>query len=468
MLNSFAGFVKKMTGKKASKKENKKNALSPAIIPRTEHTLSRKNMDRNALKVLYRLHEAGFAAYLVGGCVRDLLLGRQPKDFDIATNARPEEIRRLFRNCRLIGRRFRLAHILFGREVIEVATFRAHHAAIETHDAKTRDGMIIRDNVYGSIEEDVERRDFRINALYYNIADYSIVDYTHGMADIKNKTLHVIGDPVKRFHEDPVRLLRAVRFLAKLNLQMTPETEEPLKSLTHLLQNVSPARLFQEVLKIVESGSILATMELLQKYQLFSPLFVESHSPSTNNSTALFQLGFTDADKRIHQKKNISPAFIFSIILWRPIAEKMQKGIHKGIEPLIALEYAIDEVIKKQKERLTIPRVMQSTIHDICLMQQQLEAAAYSVEAYDLLDHPRFRAAYDLLLLRAASGEMIKKSADFWEQFYAASPEKRQMLIKNKIKQTPNAGYAKNKRRRRRTIKKISSPVSDSLSSTAM
>ncbi|HEB98384.1 MAG TPA: polynucleotide adenylyltransferase PcnB, partial [Thiotrichales bacterium] len=246
----------------------------PVIIPRAEHGISRSNISPNALKVLYRLRSAGYRACLVGGGVRDLLLGREPKDFDVATDARPEEVRKLFRNCRLVGRRFRLAHVVFGREVIEVATFRGRHdAAEEGETATSEEGRILRDNVYGTIEEDAWRRDFTVNALYYDIEDFSVRDYVGGMEDLRAGVLRLIGDPEARYREDPVRMLRAVRFAVKLGFRIEPATEAPIESLAHLLFEIPPARLFEEVLKLFQGGMALETFEMLRHYDLFGKLF---------------------------------------------------------------------------------------------------------------------------------------------------------------------------------------------------
>ncbi len=419
IISLLKGFIKTIKKKKTSPK----NKLAPLIIPRAEHTISRSAIHRNALKVLYRLNEAGFDAYLVGGCVRDLLLGYTPKDFDIATNARPEEIRRLFKNCRLIGKRFRLAHILFGQDVIEVATFRTHHENAQEAQGKSRHGMIVRDNVYGTIEDDVIRRDFRINALYYNIADYSIVDFVGGMQDIKEKMLHLIGDPAKRFHEDPVRLLRAVRFLAKLNINITKETEEPLMTLSHLLNNVSAARLFQEVLKIFQSGATLATIHLLQKYQLMSKLFIYSTASKT-----LLDVALSNTDKRIHEGKTASPAFLFTVILWHSVLEQVTQIEQSGMPTYLAIEKALQTILKQQTERLTIPRLMQLSIREICLLQHRLTYRR-GKHPYRLLEHPRFRAGYDLLLLRAQTGEPVQELATWWQQFYSSTPEQREKML---------------------------------------
>lgn len=288
----------------------------PQIIVRNGHTISRQFINPNALKVLYRLHHAGFGAYLVGGCVRDLLFNHPPKDYDIATNARPEEIKKLFRNCRLIGKRFRLAHIVFGKEIIEVATFRAHHEKAEAeHHARMNKGMIVRDNVFGNISDDAWRRDFTINALYYNIADFSVVDYVQGMQDIQSKTLRILGDPETRYQEDPVRLLRAVRIMGKLNLNISPETEEPIIRLSHLLQRVSSARLFQEILKFFSEGNLLTTFRLLEKYKLFAQLFPHTAEIIHHHADAkqLIEVALMNTDTRLREKKTVSPAFLFAV-----------------------------------------------------------------------------------------------------------------------------------------------------------
>ena len=433
-----------------TKTSQKKNKTGPLIVPRAEHTISRSAISRQALQVLYRLHEARFNAYLVGGCVRDLLLGQRPKDFDIATNARPEEIRRLFKNCRLIGKRFRLAHILFGRDVIEVATFRTHHENAAEQHGKSHQGMIVRDNVYGTIEDDVMRRDFRINALYYNIADYSIVDYVGGMQDIKDKTLHMIGDPTQRFHEDPVRLLRAVRFLGKLNIQITPETEGPLMKLSHLLDHVSPARLFQEVLKIFQGGATLTTIHLLEKYHLIKKLFIYSPAGKT-----LLDLALTSTDQRIREGKTVSPAFLFAVILWQPVFEKATWLEAEGTPAYLAMEQALQQIIKQQTERLTIPRLMQLSIREICLMQHRFTYRRGG-HPHRLLEHPRFRAGYDLLLLRAQIEAPIQELAAWWQTFYAASFEQREKMVQEmNQKPSSNKNNRKRKSRKRRTKSKL-------------
>lgn len=400
--------------------------------------------------MLYRLHEAGFNAYLVGGCVRDLLLGYQPKDFDIATNARPEEIRKLFKNCRLIGKRFRLAHILFGSEVIEVATFRTHHQnAEEEQHARMRQGMIIRDNVFGPIEDDAVRRDFSINALYYNIADFSVVDYIGGMEDIKTQRLRMIGDPELRFREDPIRLLRAARFMGKLKLTISPETESPMTDLSFLLEHVSPSRLFSEVLKFFADGALLNTFHLLQRYKLFPKLFPQTASSLERPEVLKFiEMALANTDLRLQQKKTVSPAFLLAVFLWNPIKNLAHQEEVNGYPIYVAYEKSIHLVLKKQTERLSLTRVLQVAIQDICFLQHRF-TQRFGARPYRALEHPRFRAAFDLLLLRADSGEDVRELADWWTTFQTQDPSSREKMIKEKSKT-----FSGKKRRRPKKFKK--------------
>jgi poly(A) polymerase len=399
--------------------------------------------------VLYRLHQAGYGAFLVGGCVRDLLLGRKPKDFDIATDALPDEVRRLFKNCRLIGKRFRLAHILFGRDVIEVATFRTHHqnATHEQH-AHSIKGMIVRDNVYGSIEDDACRRDFTVNALYYNVADFSVRDYTQGMDDIKNRVLRMIGDPDQRYHEDPVRLLRVVRFAGKLNLTISPETEEPLARLSYLLNNVSSARLFQEVLKFFQEGATSATVTLLQKYKLFGQLFPPTaHSIEHIETKKLLEVALENTDQRVQEGKTVSPAFLFAVFLWRPIFQHALNLEAEGLPIYVAVEKAIHHVSQLQTERLAIPRTLLVTVREICVMQHRF-TQRYGTRPFRTLDHPRYRAGYDLLMLRAQAGEPVQHLYDWWTTFAEADPEQREAMVRESSKLS-HKGKPKKKRRKK-------------------
>lgn len=418
------GFIKHF------KKEKPSEKIKPIIVPRAEHTISRSAINRNALKVLYRLHESGYSAYLVGGCVRDLLLGQKPKDFDVATDAHPEEIRKIFKNCRLIGRRFRLAHVFFGREIIEVATFRTHHENSEEQHGKMRDGMIIRDNVYGTIEDDAWRRDFRMNALYYNIADFSIVDYTGGMKDIANRILHMIGEPEQRYHEDPVRLLRTIRFLAKLDISISPETEEPLIRLSYLLGHVSSARLYQEVLKFFQEGASLKTVQLLQKYNLFAQLFpLTAECIKMPQAKQFIEAALANTDLRVRSEKTVSPAFLFAILLWHPFLQEIASHKSERLPLFVIHEKALQHVIKQQTQVLAITRLMQVTIREICALQHRLSQRR-GTQPYRLLEHPRFRAAYDLLVIRANSDESVKELAEWWTLFHTAAPDHREIMMK--------------------------------------
>lgn len=379
------------------------------IIPRKEHNLSRSKVNTNALKVLYHLKKGGFAAYLVGGCVRDLLLGLEPKDFDVATNAAPEDVRKLFRNCRLIGRRFRLAHIYFGRQIIEVATFRGK---TQHHHPET--GMILRDNIYGTIEEDAWRRDFTINALYYNSKDFSIVDFTGGMQDLNNKVIRMIGEPKERYHEDPVRMLRALRLSAKLNFTLDPETKKPIANLAGLLQNVPQARLFDEIIKWFVSGHSFETFKLLRQYGLFAVLFPQTEVILTcEKNLKLLAQGFINTDQRIAEQKPLNPAFLFAVLLWPSLQKRIIQGQEQGLRLFPVLHQAMPEVLHRQTEHITIPLRLRRMIKEIWLLQYRLQQKNAKKIA-QTLQQPRFRAGYDFLLLRAEAGEKVKALANWW------------------------------------------------------
>jgi len=421
-------------------------STEPTIISRSEHPISRASISPNALKVLYRLKDAGFQGHLVGGGVRDLLLGREPKDFDIATDAHPDDVRRLFGNCRLIGRRFRLAHVLFGHEVIEVATFRALHDGNEDVSSARHvddEGRIVRDNVYGTIEEDAFRRDFTVNALYYNIADFTVIDYAGGMADLKAGMLRLIGDPETRFREDPVRMLRAVRFATKLGFRIHPETERPIKDLAPLLGDIPPARLFDEMLKLFMGGSALVNFEVLRHYDLFGQMF-----PLTEQSLAheqehfpltLISRGMENTDQRILQDKPVTPAFLFAIFLWHPVRERTARLQAEGLHPAQAMQHASSQIIAEQGAVMAVPRRFSLSMREIWMLQMRLELAG-GRRSQRVLSHPRFRAAYDFLLLRGAAGEISRKLCQWWTGFQETHPQPRE-------KEAP--GMAPRKRRRR-------------------
>ena len=424
--------------------------ITPTIIPRAEHNISRANISENAVKVLYRLKKAGYQAFLVGGGVRDLLLGREPKDFDVATDATPEDVRRVFRNCRLIGRRFKLAHVHFGREIIEVATFRGKHEA-DSEQAKldSENGMLLRDNVYGTIEEDALRRDFTVNALYYNIEDFSVIDYADGLKDLDTGVLRLLGDPEQRYREDPVRMLRAARFAAKLGFIINPECEKPLLENGDLLDGVPAARLFDELLKLFLGGTALHAFEKLRQFGLFRHLFPEteaclSHEEHGFPITFVIQ-GLKNTDTRIREGKPVTPAFLFAVILWEPVrlhAAKLEAG---GESQHDAILQAGTEAVSRQVSRVAIPKRFTLQMREIWNMQHRLELRGK--RALRLMGHPRFRAAYDFLLLRAESGEVDLALAEWWTLIQEVSEEKR-------IEMVNATGGGGNKRRRRRPRKR--------------
>ena len=402
----------------------------PRIISRDEHAISRANISEHALKVLYRLKKGGYEAYLVGGGVRDMLLGREPKDFDIATDASPEEVKRLFRNCRLIGRRFRLAHVFFGREIIEVATFRAPHDSGDG-EGRSENGMLVRDNVYGSLEDDAWRRDLTVNALYYNIRDFSVVDYTGGMEDLKAGRLRIIGDPEQRFREDPVRMLRVVRFAAKLGFRIDPKVEEQIYQWAHLLEEIPPARLFDEVLKLLMGGYAVETFELLRHYHLFEQLFPDTDE-YLNHEEQGFPLTFIskaleNTDIRIEEDKPVTPAFLFATLLWEPVRHRAALLEQEGEHSLQALHQAGDEVVRNLAQRIAFPKRFSLQSREIWSFQARLEKRQGKRPAR-LMEHPRFRAAYDFLVLRSETGEAEPELAEWWRQYQEADEGARRSM----------------------------------------
>lgn len=424
----------------------------PVVISRAEHTISRSNISPNALKVLYRLHNAGFRACLVGGGVRDLLLGLEPKDFDISTDARPEQVKQVFRNCRLIGRRFLLAHVHFGNEIIEVATFRAQHNPDEDDEdaAAVRldaHGLILSDNVFGTIEDDAWRRDFTVNALYYDIADFSVLDYVGGMADLDAGVLRLIGDPEQRYREDPVRMLRAVRFAAKLGFRLHPDTEAPIHRLAHLLRQVAPARLFDELLKLLLSGQAVQTFELLRLYGLFRYLLPLTDrclgQPSQSLARALLVRALSNTDQRIAVAKPVTPAFLYATLLWGPVASRQQRLIDDGVTPAEALQSAADVIIEQQSRHTALPRRYTLAMREIWALQNRFERCN-GKRALTFLEHPRFRAAYDFLLLRAEAGEPVAELAEWWTRLQTLDPAEQAQMV---------SGRRSGKTRRRRRPK---------------
>jgi len=389
------------------------------VIPREEHNVSRRDISPNALRVLYRLRESGFGAYLVGGAVRDLLLGGHPKDFDVATDATPEQVKQLFRNCRLIGRRFRLAHVVFGREIIEVATFRSNaddgSGERETHEG----GRVLRDNVFGTIEDDAVRRDFTVNALYYAIEDFSVRDYVGGFEDVQHRLMRLIGNPEKRYREDPVRMLRAVRLAAKLDFQIEAATAEPIPRLALLLNEAAPARLFEECLKLFLTGHAVSSFEGLDRHGLLDVLFPETAiALRANRSGALRRMliaGLRGTDARVANEEPVSPAFLFALLLWpaycRALAQLQQGGMHAAE----AERRAADRVTVHQLNTIALPRRFSLPMQEIWLLQSRFSQRQRK-RVFRLLAHPRFRAAFDFLNLRLAASNEHADDVAFWRE----------------------------------------------------
>ena len=437
---------------------NQEPVLNKVVIPRTQHSVSRNDIDSSALKVLYRLNKAGYQAFLVGGGVRDLLLGLKPKDFDIATNATPDEVKALFRNCRLVGRRFRLAHILFGREVIEVATFRGHHASGDKQTAHASEsGMLLRDNVYGTLDEDAERRDFTVNALYYDISNFSVIDFAGGIEDLQNRTLRLIGDPVTRYKEDPVRMLRAIRFAAKLNMTLAPEVAEPIPELAPLLRDIPAARMFEESLKLLQAGHGITTFNMMLEQQVFLPLFpiLTPYVNSDNPDKSLILKALANTDRRIAQGKRITPAFLFAALLWGPLQQRIKElNEQEQLPPYDALNLAANEVISQQIKSIAIPKRFTATVREIWQLQLRLPKRS-GRRAYVCFEHPRFRAAYDFLLLRAeveketSQQDELAQLAQWWTDFQTQD-EAGRLAMSKKMSGTPG------KSRRRKPRKKPS------------
>ena len=431
------------------KSRHKKPSVdSKYIVTRNHHHVSKTDISTNALTVLNRLNSAGFQAYLVGGSVRDLLLRHVPKDFDVATDARPNQIKNLFRNARIIGRRFKLAHILYHREIIEVATFRGQ----DTQDVnqQTNDkGMLIRDNAYGTLEEDAWRRDFTINSLYYGIKDNAIIDFTGGVNDVRLKTVRMIGDPTIRYQEDPVRMLRAIRFCAKLHFTMAIETAKPIHELNTLITHISGSRLFDEMTKLYQCGQAESAQSLLVQYGLFSLLFPQTASliNSSYPANTLLNIALENTDTRIRENKPVTPAFLFAIMLWFPLRARTEQLKKEGIDPLPALDKAMSLVITEQNKLVTIPKRYTQVMREIWLMQYRFSKRS-GQRAYALLEDARFRASYDFLALRALAGDESMELAQWWTTFQDADATAQAQMIldveavktnatKNRLKRKP-------------------------------
>ncbi len=430
------------------------------MIPREQHVISRKDISPNALRVLYRLREAGFGAFLVGGAVRDLLVGGHPKDFDVATDATPEEVKSLFRNCRLIGRRFRLAHVVFGREIIEVATFRAN-SDDGSGDREVENGRLVRDNVYGTIEEDAIRRDFTCNALYYAIEDFSVRDYVGGFDDVQARVMRLIGDPEQRYREDPVRMLRAVRLAAKLGFEIEPATAGPIPRLAGLLADAAPARLFEEVLKLFLSGHGVASFEGLERHGLLDALFPESAAAlRSNRSGALRRMliaGLGNTDQRVANDEPVSPAFLFALLLWPAFCRTLAMLQAQGVPVEEAQRRAADRVTLHEIERVALPRRFSLPMQEIWLLQTRFSSRQRK-RVFRTLAHPRFRAAFDFLALRQIASPDHAADVEFWREAQQQSGQELVSAIESAQVELGDDTPAPHKRRRRRRRATGSSP----------
>lgn len=408
--------------------------------------------------MLYTLNDAGYQAFIVGGAVRDLLLGIQPKDFDVATDATPEQVKAEFRHARIIGRRFRIVHVTMGREIIEVSTFRAANTeSVEIQgeslarsvnhidSAHSQSGMILRDNVYGSLEEDVIRRDFTVNALYYTVRNFQVHDYVQGATDIENRCLRMIGNPELRYREDPVRILRAIRLSTKLGFQIDKDTAAPIKPLAGLLESIPAARLFDEILKLFFTGHSQATYEQLRHYDVFKYLFPATGKVLLNDNPMMervLQKAFASTDKRIGEMKSVTPAYLLAAILWPALDQEYQENLKSNMPPMVAMHQAAQTIIAEQAERISIPKRFSIPMREIWEFQLRLPRRK---RAQVLVNHKRFRAAYDFVLLREDAGENLDGLGEWWTTFQASDKS-----LQDKMLSTTRRGRRHSKSSRRR------------------
>ncbi len=442
-------FISRVLGRKAPG-----HTGDPSVIPHSKHGIRRDAISNGSRRTVETLQENGYKAYVVGGAVRDLLAGIKPKDFDVATDATPEQVRQCFRRSRIIGRRFQIVHVMMGQETIEVTTFRGHHGQQDSHRAHTDEqGRVLRDNVFGSQKEDAARRDFTVNALYYDPVAETVVDYHQGLADLKQRTLRMIGDPATRYREDPVRMLRAVRLAAKLDFAIEQATRRPIGELAELVENIPPSRLFDEMLKLLTSGQAVKCVQQLRTeglhHGLLPMLDVILDQPLGER---FVMLALENTDRRVHEGKPISPGFLFATLLWHEVLAKWEVLKSGGERPIPALFQAMDEVLDVQAEKLAITRRVAGDIKDIWSVQPRFEQRS-GKRPYALLEQPRFKASLDFLLLRAESGEVDAELAEWWSDFLDADGETRAAML---LPQKPDE---KKKRRRRKRKPEQSAPA---------
>ncbi|AXS79287.1 polynucleotide adenylyltransferase PcnB [Dechloromonas sp. HYN0024] len=435
-------MIRKFISRVFSGKKPQASKHEPAVIPVSSHGITRDRISSGSRRVCETLQGHGFKAYVVGGAVRDLLIGAEPKDFDIATDATPEEVRRAFRRSRIIGRRFQIVHVMMGQETLEVTTFRG---MLDEKTKTDEHGRVLHDNVFGSHADDAARRDFTANALYYDPATEAVIDYHHGVGDLKQKTLRMIGEPRTRYREDPVRMLRAVRLAAKLGLMIDPEAKKPIREMAGLLENVPAARLFDEMLKLLTSGHSVKCITQLRDeglhHGLLPLLDVILEQPMGEK---FVMLSLKNTDDRIRQEKGVSPGFLFATLLWHEVLAHWEKLKAKGEAKIPALYQAMDTVIDVQGEKLAITRRIAGDIKDIWALQPRFDARA-GKRPYALLEQPRFRAGYDFLVLRAESGEIDMELADWWTRFQRVDGEERAEML-----MPEQAGDKKRRRRKKK------------------
>jgi poly(A) polymerase len=439
--------ARKSTRKKAAPAAPKRDPNVPVILSADVHGIDPSLISKNAIRVTDGLQQGGHRAFIVGGAVRDLLLNVAPKDFDVATDATPDQVQKLFRRARIIGRRFQIVHVQFGQDIIETSTFRAlvdtpadappspppprlRRGEMDTRThAVDASGRVLRDNVWGEQHEDATRRDFTINAMYYDPATQTVLDYHDGMADIRARLLRMIGDPATRYREDPVRMLRVVRFAAKLGFEIEPATRAPIAELADLISNVPAARLFDEMLKLLLSGHALACLTRLRAeglhhgvLPLLDVIFESQHGEK------FITLALTNTDERVRAGKGVSPGFLFATLLWNDMQTRWQQYTLAGEFPVPALHRAMDDVLDMQTEKLAIHKRFSSDMREIWGLQHRLEKRS-GRSAMKLLEHQRFRAGYDFLLLRCESGELDASVGQWWTDFITGDTAARESLL---------------------------------------
>ncbi|WP_144372656.1 polynucleotide adenylyltransferase PcnB [Vogesella urethralis] len=425
-----------------------RNKPKPRVLSLAQHGVRRDALSQAALRVVSRLQESGHSAYVVGGAVRDLLLGVSPKDFDVATSATPEEVHHLFRRSRIIGRRFRIVHVMMGPETIEVTTFRGGEVG-KTNET----GRIMADNTYGSQIEDAQRRDFTVNALFYNPTDETIIDYHHGVKDLQARKLVMIGQPARRYQEDPVRMLRAVRLAAKLGFEIDEHTRKPIAAHAHLLKNEPPARLFDELLKLLHSGHAYACLKKLRDEGLSRGIFpLLDAVMDEEGGEGFLQLALASTDERIRADKPVSVGFMLAALLWAQVNNRWKARMAAGEKSIAALMAAMAEVESLQDEDFAIPRRFSATMREIWSLQPRFESRT-GARPFRFLEQPRFRAAFDFYCLRAEAGDVPREMVQWWAEFQHADHDDRQLLVEE-ARQAPQPSAAadseRKKRRRRR------------------